>query len=104
MTATTLEHQLAKLHSSEASRDYLLKDGMRILTAAEVAYLLGFRDYRNAYREGIPKTRRGWLAKDVKRHIEGGRVSPPTRVKLTPNVGNRRVESTDAPIWGDPAA
>lgn len=104
MTAVTLEKHLAHLYDTGASRDHLLKDGMRVLNAAEVAYLLNFRDYRNAYREGIPKARRGWLAKDVRKHIENGRVSPQVRTKPAVNVGRRAVPSKSAPLWGDPAA
>lgn len=95
----TLAEKLANLHYRNASRDHLVKDGQRILDAAEVAFLLGFVDYRNAYREGIARTRRGWLARDVKRHIELDRVSPPARIRMVPNV-DRSIPSKDAPLWG----
>lgn len=110
-TTKTMAERLDQLHANEASRDHLLKDGMRQLNAAEVAYLLNYRDYRNAYRHDIPRTRRGWLAKDVKRHIEGERVV--VRTKLAPNDTSRarvrgkqrgQVPSEDAPIWGGDAA
>lgn len=99
----TLTAKLTDLHARQASRDHLLKDGMRLLDAAEVAFLLGFRDYRNAYRESIPRSRLGWLAKDVKRHMEGSRHSSPTRTRLAPNR-DRSIRSTDAPLWGPDAA
>lgn len=98
-TAKTLTAQLAHLYATEASRDHLLKDGMRTLNAAEVAYVLGFRQYRTTYREPMPRGRRGWLAKDVKAHLERGRTTPSTAAQATRKRTRGRA-SVDAPIWG----
>ena len=102
---TTLATHLADLYERDASRDHLLRDGMRLLNAAEVSYLLGFRDYRTAYREPIARGRRGWLAKDVKRHIEAGRTVPATAAQSSRGAtGRARRASRDAPMWGGDAA
>lgn len=99
----TLEHQLAKLYSSEASREHLLKDGMRLLNAAQVAYIFNFSDYRNAYRLEIERGRRGWLAKHVKRHLEREPAKPTTAAKSSRSRQGGRV-SEAAPWWGGPGA
>lgn len=103
-TPKTQAERLASLHAEQPSRERMLRDGMRLLTAAEVAYLLGFADYRSAYREDIPKGRRGWLAKDVRRHIERDRTTPSTAVQSATRRRAPRRASEAAPWWGGDAA
>lgn len=100
--AWKLQDRLDHLWKTEASRDHLLKDGMRTLDAAEVAYLLTFRDYRSAYREPIRKGAKGWLAKDVKRYLEQGNT--PMTAAQSSRARARTRASNDAPLWGPEAA